>query len=163
MSKIDLTAERLRELLNYDPETGVFTRRVTRRRWKAGTSIGWLMNTGYVAIVVDSRQYLAHRLAWLYMTGAWPVKYIDHLDCTRTNNRYANLREADHYINQQNQRAPKSHNQCGYLGVVKHGSRYRAKLSVNGAVFLLGTADTPEEAHELYKAGKAKMHPGSTL
>jgi hypothetical protein len=93
-----LTAERLRELLDYDPETGVFTRRITtgrNRRWKAGDKVSGRPSatTGYLGIGIGKRRYAAHRLAWLWMTGEWPKNLMDHRDCDRTNNRWVNLRE----------------------------------------------------------------------
>jgi hypothetical protein len=89
-----LTVERLRELLTYDPETGELRWRVTRRRAAKGSLAGTLNRNGYRNIEVEQRCYKAHRLAWLYVTGEWPKETIDHINCKRDDNRWANLRQA---------------------------------------------------------------------
>ena len=106
-SKQELTAERLREVLAYDPDTGVFT-------WKARTSpfsrvnvgdvAGNLRRDGYIEICVDGRKHQSHRLAWLYVYGEWPADQIDHINGIRTDNRIANLREANNAENHHNLR-----------------------------------------------------------
>jgi hypothetical protein len=95
MAKKNLTAERLRELVDYDPETGKFT--WTRNRaYKAlgGTAAGYLNTNGYARITIDSVSHAAHRLAWLHVYGEWPKASIDHINRNRQDNRIANLREA---------------------------------------------------------------------
>lgn len=68
-----LTAEQLRDVLNYDPETGLFTwRKMSRRHWLLGTIAGAQHSGGYVRIYVNGREYYGHRLAWLYVHGVWP-------------------------------------------------------------------------------------------
>lgn len=86
-----LTVERLRELLDYDPETGVFRWKEPRRKCRVGEVAGSLRKDGYVKIQVDGRFYQAHRLAWLCVYGVWPSA-IDHIDGNRANNAIANLR-----------------------------------------------------------------------
>jgi hypothetical protein len=100
-----LTAERLRELLHYDPDTGVFTwLRVKGRRVRVGALSGKANGGGYFQIGVDGRIYYAHRLAWLYVHGEWPVASIDHVNCDRCDNRLANLRPATKAQNAANAR-----------------------------------------------------------
>lgn len=99
MSKYNstLTAEQLRWLLHYDPETGVFTRLIQLcNRVQVGDIAGFIKYNGYRVIKVGDKPtpYFAHRLAWLYIHGEWPSKGIDHIDGDRANNRIANLREA---------------------------------------------------------------------
>lgn len=95
MSNNHLTAERLRELLDYDPETGYFRwrRDVGARAWK-GQLAGTMARDGYEYIGIDRRRYPAHRLAWLYVHGEWPRGLLRHLNWLRSDNRLENLREA---------------------------------------------------------------------
>src|ERR1700719_1662744 len=97
--------DRLRELLSYDPETGVFRWLVRKRQnVKAGDVAGSFDGCGYCKISIDRRAYKAHRLAWLYMTGEWPPAEIDHINMNRADNRFANLRLATRHQNMANQR-----------------------------------------------------------
>ncbi len=91
-----LTAERLRELLHYDPETGLFTRKTTTSsRASAGGVVGLRpTKKGYWSVCVEGRRYLSHQLAWFWMTGQWPDPECDHRDTDPSNNRWVNLREA---------------------------------------------------------------------
>jgi hypothetical protein len=97
-----ITAERLRKLLAYDPETGVFRWKVQRGRVRAGSIGGTLIKSGCHMIAIDWRTYPAHRLAWLCVHGCWPVDQIDHVNGIRTDNRIANLREAIRNENNEN-------------------------------------------------------------
>lgn len=115
MTTANLTAERLRELLDYDAETGVFRWRVTRTRAKAGNVAGSRRN-GYIVIGCDGTSYFAHRLAWLYVYGRWPAPLIDHINGVRSDNRLANLRECSHTKNMWNMRLSRA-NTSGVKGV----------------------------------------------
>ena len=88
-----LTAERLREQLRYDAETGVFTRRVGRGHARAGDMAGTVHRTGYVRISIDGGKYTAHHLAWLYVHGVWPSDQIEHINRKRSDNRLVDLKE----------------------------------------------------------------------
>jgi hypothetical protein len=147
-----ITAERLRSLLSYNPETGIFTWRVRRGRILAGTVTGGIGSHGYVEIRVDYRLYLAHRLAWLYMTGEWPKETIDHRDLDRTNNRWRNLREATFGQNNTNRRARGAQ---GLKGVTKNRRAYVAQIQVAGRNRYLGSFATPEAAHAAYVAASS--------
>jgi len=159
-----VTQDRLKELLRYDPDTGVFT-------WKAkaskntiiGSKAGYKNNLGYVMIGVDGNQYLAHRLAWLYMIGAWPENEIDHIGGKRDDNCWNKLRHVTASINHQNLRAAKSHNQTGFLGVHPNGLGFAAQIRVNGNVVHLGTFSAPAIAHSAYLEAKRKLHSGCTI
>src|SRR4051794_4935854 len=116
-----LTAERLREILSYDPETGLFTRLQSPRTGQryTGKQAGSIKPSGYVKIRVDGRFYFAHRLAWTIMTGQNPPEAMDHIDCNPSNNRWSNLREATSSQNAANHRI-RSNNSSGLKGVSFH-------------------------------------------
>ena len=165
-SNSTLTQARLKELLHYDPETGLFTR-LTRAasRTKIGAIAGTTTKYGYCLIRADNDAYNAHRLAWLYMTGSWPTDQIDHINCVRHDNRFANLREANGNVNLQNQRKPHSNNALRILGVYykKARKKYVASLMIAGKQTTLGYYKTPDEASAAYLLAKRKHHPGCTL
>jgi len=165
MAAANLTVARLRELLDYDQATGVFTWRVNRRRAKAGAVAGSAYPSGYIRIKIDRHEHLAHRLCWLYVTEAWPSSQIDHRDGNRSNNRFANLREATRSVNTQNQRRAQSSNRSGLLGVRRSHSGWRATIRIPGEQRQqhLGVFDTKEDAHAAYLTAKRQWHPGSTL
>lgn len=154
MSQQDLTAERLRSLLSYDRETGLFTRIAkNNRRHVVGEICGYRMSSGYISISVDGVAHLAHRLAYLHEEGRHPAEQIDHCDLNKSNNSWANLREAT-ATQQSHNVAARSTNKCGYKGVSKDRRRNRfcAYISTNGKAKFLGSRATPEEAHALYCA-----------
>ncbi|CAM2151246.1 HNH endonuclease signature motif containing protein [Paraburkholderia tropica] len=159
MANRDLTAERLREVLNYDPETGIFTRRLrTSNRVKVGDVVG-TPTDGYLCGRVGNRLYVMHRLAWLYVYGVWPEKNLDHANGNRSDNRIANLREADHGENAENVVAH-ADNRTGYLGVTwcKLTCSYVARISRNRVTRHLGKFETAYEAHQAYLAAKRQLH-----
>lgn len=169
MAKADLTAARLREVLHYEPATGIFTwARPTGRRTKPGDIAGSAEGRGYWAIRIETERYKAHRLAWLYQYGEWPQGDLDHINGDRCDNRITNLREASRSTNIQNLRTAKSHNRSGFLGVIldlskKTSKRYTARIVYGGRQHSLGYYDTPEEAHAVYLEAKRKHHPGCVI
>ena len=102
MTNSQLTVERLRELLSYDPATGKFLWRVGRQCMRAGAVAGATEVQGYRVIKIDGKIYKAHRLAWLYVTGEWPPEEIDHKNTDPQDNVWSNLRLATHSQNQAN-------------------------------------------------------------
>lgn len=156
-----LTVDRLRELVEYQPATGRFIRRVsTAPRALAGGIAGDMDSKGYWRVRVDKKRYLAHRLAWFYMTGVWPAFQVDHKNTIRTDNRWDNLRPATQVQNFQNMRVHKD-NVSGLKGASWHkqNQKWRSRIWVDKKELLLGYFDTPEEAHEAYKTA-AKTHFG---
>jgi hypothetical protein len=154
-----LTAARLKELLNYDPETGVFTWASSpHRNDLVGKQAGGVTERGYVKIRVDGTTHRAHRLAWLYVHGQWPQDRIDHINGDSTDNRISNLREAKQHENGQNRKASKS-SAAGLLGVSKAAyGKWVAVICLHRKRYHLGSFDTPEEAHQAYLKAKAVMH-----
>lgn len=164
MAACMLTAARVREVLHYDQDTGVFTRRLRIANCvNVGDVAGGKNPKGYIHIRLDGRQYKAHRLAWLYMTGAFPMHCIDHLDGRRENNAWENLRDVTSAINSQNMRSPHANNVSGFLGVTWTGTRWRASIKRNGKNYFIGAYKTPELAHSAYIEAKRKFHLGCTL
>jgi hypothetical protein len=154
----------VRERLIYDAATGEFTWRVRpARNVFAGARAGRTDAEGYRTISFDNRQYKAHRLAWLYMTGFWPPVLIDHIDGCRSNNRWSNLRLADATLNSQNLRCSHRDSGTSLLGVRRAGSKFEAKIQAHGVSHYLGTFPSPEEAHQAYVKAKRAMHMGCTI
>ena len=153
----------MKELLHYDPETGVFV----WREWRGGTAFAGTeagrLARGYVGISVDKRRYPAHRLAWLYVTGEWPPQEIDHINGHRADNRWSNLRLADRSVNNQNRRAAHCHSKTGVLGVTMEAGRYRAAITVGGKTRHIGSYSSADLAHAAYLSAKRELHPGCTL
>lgn len=153
-----LTANRLRELLDYEPETGVLTWRVLRSNIHKGSIAGFAHRAiGYRVIRIDGQKYLAHRLAWLHVTGRWPEGDIDHSNRDGFDNRFANLREASRSQNAGNQKRRVT-NRSGFKGVARIAGRekWQGKICVRGKQIYLGLFDTPEAAHAAYCAAAEK-------
>jgi len=166
MAKSILTAARLRELLSYDPETGVFTWLVNRGpNQTAGKPAGSPDEEGYLRIGIDRRRYRAHRLAWFYVYGVWPELELDHWDTDQTNNRIGNLREATRAMNQENIRRCPAKKSSLPMGVVKlaNEKKFRAQISVQGKKMALGHFPTADAAHDAYITAKRQFHEGCTL
>lgn len=164
-SKILPTAERLRELFHFDPETGIFTRRVSVSNVKAGDVAGFLRVDGYWYIRVDGTQYLAHRLAWLYVSGSWPVEHIDHINGDEADNRLVNLREVTHAQNMQNRNRASVISASGVLGVNWY-PKYRkwvARIVTNGKRRHLGYFSDIGLARDAYIAAKRELHSTCTI
>ncbi|WP_320728213.1 HNH endonuclease [Enterobacter ludwigii] len=157
---MDLSRERLMELLSYSPVTGRFTwiksgPGVTVGK-VAGNSSG---NKGYVRIKIDGHLYLAHRLAWLYVYGSWPKEEIDHVNLIRDDNRISNLREASRAQNSRNKHLRKD-NSSGDKGVYWHKGSHKWQVSsgLNGNLFYLGLYDDKELACLVASEFRSKYH-----
>lgn len=160
---MELTQARLRELFNYDPKTGVFTRKVrTSNSVQVGDVAGTPSN-GYTLIRVNSKFYRAHRLAWLYTFGVWPTGHIDHKNGVGSDNRLANLRDGTRSANLQNQRSAHTNNGSGYLGVTPSGNNWIARIRAQKVMRYLGTFPTAIRAHEEYLRAKRRLHLTCTI
>lgn len=154
--RTDLTQKDLRKALRYDPKTGSF-QWLARRDGRQKDKVGCFSRKRHY-ICIDGQPYLAHRLAWLYMTGKWPVADIDHIDNDSLNNRFENLREASRAQNLQNTRKPRRKNAGGLIGATRFGSRWRARIGVNYKTIKIGVFDTAQEAHAAYVKAKRQLH-----
>jgi hypothetical protein len=164
-----LTAEKLRQLLDYDPATGVFTWKF--REEVSRNEVAWNRRflgkiagrtkpnkNGYLELAIDGVLYYSHRLAWLYMTDEWPEDQIDHKNLNKADNRFENLREATAPNNGWNTRALKR-GKSGFKGVsICNGSQIVASICVSGKRMYLGSFKTTEEAHAAYVAAAKKYH-----
>lgn len=149
---MELTAERLREKLDYDPNAGIFRWRSSgNSRVGSGSVAGTPHSMGYVQITIDKKHYFAHRLAWLYVYGEWPPGQLDHRDAIRSHNRIENLRPATQSQNLANQRR-RAYSRSGFKGVSWHDAtnKWRAMIRKDGRIISLGLYATPAEAHQAY-------------
>lgn len=160
MSDKDLTAMRLREVLDYCPETGAFIRRATPLiAQKMGMTVGYINDGGYLRIRVDGKVYPGHRLAWLYVHGKFPNGELDHINRNRSDNRIANLRLATRSENKQN-RSMQRNNKSGYRGVHWNGRdrRWHAQIQLDGKRHHLGSYQSSEDAYAAYCAAASELH-----
>jgi hypothetical protein len=157
----ELTQERLKELLHYNPETGIFTNLTQRGKSIKIGGVAGCKDKGYVRIEIDYKTYQAHRLAWLYAYGEFPEKFIDHMNEIRDDNRIINLRLATRQENYHNISTPNKNNASGFRGVCWHkfSRTWRSQIRVNGKDKYLGDFDTAEQASESYLAAKRELHP----
>lgn len=171
----ELSQECLKECLNYNPDTGIFTWEVrpvghfknemscrsTNTRM-AGKVCGYSDHEGYFSITIGCKLYRAHRLAWLYMTGKWPKDQMDHIDHDRKNNRWVNLREATRKENMKN-KTLQSNNTSGVAGVCwnKLAGKWIARIRLDGVHKHLGSFEEFQCAVDARKLAEKKygFHP----
>lgn len=162
-SRNDIPSTLVKKLLNYSPESGIFRwkRQSDKPRWwntKFAGKIAGCKGTLFILIRVEGTLYTAHRLAWLYTYGEWPISDIDHIDGNPFNNALNNLRRATPSENQCNRGAQRG-NRSGYKGVTWHGNgAWVARICLNRKTYHLGSFHTPEAAHEAYKAAAIRLH-----
>jgi HNH endonuclease len=153
-----LTHARLLELLEYDTDTGIFLWKVSRGGKLKGSFAGRINSRGYATIRIDSTDYYAHRLAWMYVYGMLPEQEIDHIDRDTLNNSIHNLRDVSRLQNARN-KGTHNNNTSGYKGVSLYTrlGKYRAQISIKGKNKDLGLFNTPEEASFAYQEA-VKLH-----
>lgn len=157
-----ISADRLRELLAYDADTGLFTWKQDRGGRKfAGVVAGSENPKGYIEITVDGGRYWAHRLAWFYVHGVWPLE-IDHANGLRADNRIDNLRDVPHRVNAHNKSLISTRNATGATGVWRHkNGRFGAGIVAGATREHLGYFSTVEEAAAAYQDAKKRLHAPS--
>lgn len=136
----NLTQIELKELLYYNPISGIFTWKVDRgRKAKRGDIAGTLLQDGYVRVTIKGVRYRAHRLAFMFMTGKFPEIDVDHINNIRCDNSWKNLREATDKQNGANKKLAKN-NKTGFKNVSyrKDLGTYSVRLRSNGVMLNLG-------------------------
>ena len=155
-----LTQARLKEILDYNPDTGEFRNIKTRKGIAKGVGslAGSTNKNGYTYIAIDGKKYLAHRLAWLYTHNELPPE-IDHQNLNRSDNRIANLRRADKRLNSRN-RTKQKNNTSGFKGVSwsKSVQKWHASIKLDGVPQHLGYFSLKEDAARAYEAAAMKLH-----
>lgn len=156
----NITQDELQSLLHYEPETGVFSWKVSpNRRIKVGSVAGTPQNRGYVNIKISGKLYLAHRLAFLYMTGEFPPDDVDHANGIKNDNYWSNLRQATRSENNHNLRLS-SANTSGVKGVTwnKPAGKWRAVICIQGKNRHLGYFTTIEAAETVVRSARIELH-----
>jgi hypothetical protein len=160
-----VTPEQLKSQLHYDPKTGSWTWLVRRGGRRRDGRAGWLIRNkstggGHRYIHVNGRSYMSSHLAWLYMTGKWPVHEIDHRNGIGWDDRFENLREATHSQNLLNQRSFRKNNSSGLKGVSRNNSKaspWRTSIFIAGNRKHLGCFASAVEAYQAYKAASLEL------
>ena len=164
-----LTAERLREVLDYNPQTGelVWLVNPPRKKEFIGKRAGYRHAAGYLSVGVDKEVFLAHRLAWLHVHGRWPEGQIDHINGDRSDNRIENLRDVPQQVNLQNRRETRaSKKTSSFLGVFPVESKknpWASSIRVDRKKIHIGVFPTEEAAHSAYLEAKRRLHAGCTI
>ena len=137
--------------LNYNAKTGSFVWKVKTKTYNTGDIAGKANCRGYVSIWIGGKQYYAHRLAWAFCNGSWPIGDIDHVNEDKSDNRILNLRVASRSENMFNRGCNKN-NTSGMKGVVfcKKTNRWRAQMMVNRKSVNIGRFKTIEAAANAY-------------
>jgi len=161
---IGLTAQHVRNVLDYDADTGIFRwRQKVAQRVKIGDLAGSRHYSGYLTVFTLGKSHRLHRLAWLHVYGAMPDCHIDHINGVKFDNRIVNLRLSNPTENAQNRRRQQRGAKSGLLGVARNGNNWQAYIRVNKVPMYLGTFKTPEEAHQRYLDAKRKYHIACTI
>ncbi len=155
-----ITQNKLKSILSYNPEIGTFKWNKSGSGRKLSLEAGSLDSDGYWQINIGKKVYKAHRLAWLYVNGDWPVNQIDHINEIKSDNRMSNLRLATNMENMRN-RGKQKNNTSGYKGVwfCERGKRnWHAKIQHHGKSIHLGSFYTAIEASKAYEKKAVDLH-----
>lgn len=155
--KAELTQERLKELLYYNKQFGIFVRRIRRGPAKIGDIAGTPDKDGYILIGVDGIQYKAHRMALLYVNGSFPPHDVDHENGHPEDNSFKNLREATRAENCRNQKK-RIDNTSGIIGVYwnKQLNKWESRIHIDEKSIYLGVYGDFFEACCIRKSAELK-------
>lgn len=156
------------KMLYYDKDSGIFTWIVNRgKTTKVGDIAGTLTKRKYIRIKINSIGYLAHRLAWFYVTGSWPENQIDHKDTIKYHNWFDNLRNVTNTQNKQNQQTAQSNNnsESNMCGVTyrKDNKKWRVCLRIDRKLLHFGHFNTQLEAENKCIEMRRKYMEGNLL
>lgn len=154
-----LTIEFLREILSYDPDTGVFIwKKTLSNRNKVGNVAGTINDRGYIVITIKRKRLMAHRLAWLYYFCSEPNGVIDHLDGVHANNKISNLRDVEQVLNTRNNRLSKN-NTSGYSGVYlnKRNGKWAVQIWHGMKRKCLGSFENKDQAIQVRKQAELEL------
>jgi len=147
-----ITQDELKKLLNYDPETGVFTRQLLNGLEVAGS----IDSFGHRQIQIGSKRHMAHRLAWLYVFGEFPNFEIDHINGDPDDNRINNLRLATRKQNMENRKLHVN-NTSGHRGITWHRNKWEARVSHHGKRIHVGNFNNLQDAVSAAKAAREQL------
>jgi hypothetical protein len=164
----ECTHDELLAALDYDSETGLFTWKprqhkkhsdYKRRQGKPAGSVKKGSKTPHIRVKFNQVDYQAHRLAWFYVYGEWPIRDLDHHNGDPQDNRIVNLRLSTTSQNGMN-RGPQKNNKCGLKGViwVKEKNKWRALIKINKKNMFLGYFNCPAAASFAYQIASDKLH-----
>lgn len=156
----EITQKYLKSVLYYDPETGIFTWiKSSSNRIQNGDMAGSFSKRGYTVIRISKKIYTAHRLAFLFMTGKFPIDEVDHINRIKTDNKWVNLRECNRTQNSANHGKFKN-NKSGYKGVYWHktNKKWSSEIYTNGNKIHLGFYTDIKEAAKTYNEAANKYH-----
>jgi hypothetical protein len=148
----------LHKAVSYDPDTGEFSCLApTGPRSVVGERIDALDDKGYRRVRLFGKKFFAHRLAWLYVTGNWPVDQIDHINLDKGDNRFSNLREANAYQNGYNSSAKNAQGLPKGVVPLPNGKFY-AHCRHEGKDHYLGTHDSVPAAKQARDSFAREFH-----
>ena len=177
MERQDLTQGLVKELLSYNPETGLFIWKQRSLKWfkderscnkwntRYAGSIAGTIKDGYFNLSIFNRSYKAHRVAWLYYYGYIPNQIIDHVDGNRLNNKITNLRLSNKILNAQNRKRAQINSKSGVLGVVwrEDTKKWSARIKIGDKYKSLGSFNDITSAESAYLKAKRKYHEACTI
>jgi len=152
-----LPIETLQRLFRYDPESGNIYWIVVGKGKTKKKPAGTVVQAGYIGILIDGKRYYAHRIAWALHHGRHPELHLDHINGIKTDNRIANLREANDMQNARNSKKPVN-NTSGYTGVsyCKLTNKWRVLIKVNRKSISFGRHACIEDAVKARKEAEIR-------
>lgn len=157
-----LTQVRLKEVFDYDPITGAFTRK--RKTAVRGINAAFPNDRGYCRTGIDRKRFLTHRLIWFYVHGVWPTYEIDHINRDNSDNRLINLRDVSPSENQHNH-GKAINNTSGFAGVSwdAFNRKWTAAITADRKHYFLGRFSCPKAAAAAYQTAKYIHHPTAPI